>query len=226
MKNYYYFLGIKENATSEDIKKAYRKLSLKYHPDKNDNDVFFAERFKEVQEAYETLSQPETRKIYDQNLAQAQRFTYSNLPPYIKSFQSNKIRAKKGEEIILSWQTQNADLVKIMPFGLEKSYGERRFKITEFDSKGEFHLLLNATNTKLHKTVAKAIVIKELSGESVPETPKNPQQTVYFTYKKTKKRQPLPFLVKFQWAPPIWLWVFILAVLVYSLITALRHFLS
>ena len=53
MKDYYYFLGIKPNASSEDIKKAYRKLSLKYHPDKNENDDFFTKRFREIKEAYE-----------------------------------------------------------------------------------------------------------------------------------------------------------------------------
>jgi curved DNA-binding protein CbpA len=62
MKDYYYFLGISQDASEEDIKKSYRKLSLKYHPDKNENDDFFADRFREIQEAYETLSDPVRRQ--------------------------------------------------------------------------------------------------------------------------------------------------------------------
>jgi len=52
MKDYYYILGINQTSGLEEIKKAYRKLSFKFHPDKNDGDVFFTERFKEIQEAY------------------------------------------------------------------------------------------------------------------------------------------------------------------------------
>lgn len=161
MKDYYYFLGIDTNASEEDIKKAYRKLSLKYHPDKNPEDEFFAERFREAQEAYETLMDEESRRIYDQNLFQHQRSFRPNLPPAIKTFTSSKIRAKKGEEIIIKWQTINADVVKVLPFGLENAYGERIFKITEFKN-GEFQLLLHATNTLLHKTIVQGITIKEI----------------------------------------------------------------
>ena len=67
MKNHYQTLGIKRDASNDDIKKAYRKLVLKFHPDKNDGDKFFEERFKEIQEAYEILSDPYKKGKYDSN---------------------------------------------------------------------------------------------------------------------------------------------------------------
>lgn len=163
MKDYYYFLGIKNSASLEEIKKAYRKLSLKYHPDKNENDEFFAERFREIQEAYDTLSDVENRRIYDQRFGSFQRTQKSTLPPKIKNFNANKIRAQKGDEITIYWQTYDADLVKIIPFGLEKNHGERTFRIKEFDKNGQFQILLHATNTYLHKSVVAGITITETS---------------------------------------------------------------
>ena len=161
MKNYYYFLSVQENASEEDIKKAYRKLSLKYHPDKNENDEFFAHRFMEIQEAYETLGDKEKRRVYDDNLSHQQRAFRPNLPPAIKSFSVNKINVQKGEEVIITWQTHHADVVKVLPFGLEKSYGEKKIKITEFKD-GKFQLLLHATNSLLNKTVVRGITITEV----------------------------------------------------------------
>ncbi|WP_080779590.1 J domain-containing protein [Chryseobacterium phocaeense] len=161
MKDYYYFLGISQDASEEDIKKAYRKLSLKYHPDKNDNDDFFAGRFREIQEAYEILSDSGRRRTYDQNLENHQKSFRYHVPPSIKTFTANKVHAKKGEEIIINWQTSNADVVKILPFGLEKPFGERIFKITEFKD-GKFQLLLHATNSLLHKTAVQGITITEV----------------------------------------------------------------
>lgn len=55
MKDYYYLLGVSKETTIEDIKSAYRKLSLKFHPDKNVGDKYFEERFKEINEAYEYI---------------------------------------------------------------------------------------------------------------------------------------------------------------------------
>lgn len=123
--------------------------------------IFFADRFREIQEAYETLSDPARRRTYDQNLESHQRSFRYNIPPAIKTFTANKIHAKKGEEIIITWQTSNADVVKVLPFGLEKPYGERIFKITEF-KEGKFQLLLHATNSLLHKTVVQGITITEV----------------------------------------------------------------
>ncbi len=161
MKDYYYFLGVSPDASYEDIKKSYRKLSLKYHPDKNENDNFFADRFREIQEAYEILSDEVKRKSYDQNLESHQKTFRYHVPPSIKTFTANKIKVKKGEEIIITWQTQNADVVKVLPFGLEKPYGERTFKITEFKN-GKFQLLLHVTNSLLHKTIVQGITITEV----------------------------------------------------------------
>lgn len=64
-KDYYDILGVKRDASAEEIKKAYRKLARKYHPDVNPGDPSAEERFKEVSEAYHVLIDPEARKKYD-----------------------------------------------------------------------------------------------------------------------------------------------------------------
>src|SRR5690606_36712118 len=65
-KDFYRTLGVAENASADEIKKAYRKLAKQYHPDANPNDEAAAERFKEISEAYSVLSDAEKRKQYDQ----------------------------------------------------------------------------------------------------------------------------------------------------------------
>ncbi len=65
-KDYYAVLGLEKSASAEQVKKAYRKLALKYHPDKNPGDKQAEERFKEITEAYAVLSDPEKKQQYDQ----------------------------------------------------------------------------------------------------------------------------------------------------------------
>lgn len=64
-KDYYKILGVDRSATQDEIKKKYRKLAAKYHPDRNPDDPKSEEKFKEVGEAYEVLKDPEKRKLYD-----------------------------------------------------------------------------------------------------------------------------------------------------------------
>src|SRR3982751_1933176 len=70
-KDYYQILGVKKDAKADEIKKAYRKLARKHHPDVNPNDKTSEEKFKEVQEAYDVLSDEKKRKVFD-------RFGYYN----------------------------------------------------------------------------------------------------------------------------------------------------
>src|SRR5436305_5744632 len=65
-RDYYEVLGVSRGAEAEEIKKSYRKLAIKYHPDKNPGDKEAEEKFKELGEAYEVLNEPQKRAAYDQ----------------------------------------------------------------------------------------------------------------------------------------------------------------
>ena len=65
-RDFYEVLGVEKGASAEDIKKAYRKAAMKYHPDRNPGDKTAEEKFKEIGEAYEVLSDDDKRARYDQ----------------------------------------------------------------------------------------------------------------------------------------------------------------
>src|SRR3974390_2442793 len=73
-RDYYEVLGVNKDASEEEIKKAYRKLAMKHHPDRNPDDKGAEEKFKEAKEAYEMLSDKEKRGAYD-------RFGHAGVDP-------------------------------------------------------------------------------------------------------------------------------------------------
>jgi molecular chaperone DnaJ len=79
--DYYKTLGVGKNASDEEIKKAYRKLARQYHPDRNPGDKKAEERFKEISQAHDVLSDPEKRKAYDRGQGPLGGFTSGNFDP-------------------------------------------------------------------------------------------------------------------------------------------------
>lgn len=80
-KNYYILLGVKTTASFDELKTAYRILAKKYHPDKNPNNTSAEEYFKEIQQAYTVLSDPEKRKKYDLKIVYGNGFTQQKQSP-------------------------------------------------------------------------------------------------------------------------------------------------
>jgi curved DNA-binding protein len=80
-KDFYQVLGVDRNADEKDIKKAFRKLAKKHHPDANPNDASAEQRFKEINEAYEALGDPEKRKFYDAFGADYARYQSAGINP-------------------------------------------------------------------------------------------------------------------------------------------------
>ena len=96
MDNYYKILGVKDFAPLDEIKVAYRKLAMKLHPDVNDGDKFFEEKFKELQVAYEVLSDSNLRNTYDENLKRS----FQNTSPNLKTSQKEETKNTSSSQRI------------------------------------------------------------------------------------------------------------------------------
>jgi len=106
-KDYYKILGVGKTATQDEIKKAYRKLANKYHPDKNKGDKSGEEKFKDINEANGILSDPVKRKKYDQFGADWKQYEESGQQP--GGFDWSKYTGgRSGQEHTMSQEEFNA----------------------------------------------------------------------------------------------------------------------
>src|SRR4051812_26667298 len=97
-KDYYKILAVQKNASQEEIKKAFRKMAVKYHPDKNVNNKHAEEKFKEANEANDILSDPEKRKKYDrfgENWQQFERAGAASGYEYSQPFSSHRTHERQ-----------------------------------------------------------------------------------------------------------------------------------
>lgn len=195
VKDYYYILGVSKTASKSEIRTAYRKLSTKFHPDKNGNDDFFANRFKDINEAHEVLSNPSLKVGYDRKLNNNQQ-RYNppsedkrrSLTPIIEYFKADKKGIKVGEEIELSWKTTNADSIHISSVGkVEKTSISRKIRFNNLPNKETFIITLKAENTKSKKSVSKTIHVKNITYSEIAKEVREEIQKKKITPKRKSK---------------------------------------
>lgn len=167
MKDYHYILGVPKNATKADIKKAYRKLSKKFHPDVNDGDEFFADRFKDIQEAYEALSsgneQPEEAPPPPPGEQK------SIVIPEIVLFELSKHEIEAGEEVLVRWRVKGATGVHISLLGSVAGTGEQ--KIKPVVASADKQLTLTATNQAGQTTRSLKLSVRPPTATPAPAAP-------------------------------------------------------
>jgi molecular chaperone DnaJ len=104
-KDYYKILGVERNSAPDDIKKSYRKLALQYHPDKNPNNKEAEAKFKDIAEAYDTLSNPEKRRKYDISgsfFQSAGSNPFSRYDDFWSDMFTKREKFKKGQDLFVN----------------------------------------------------------------------------------------------------------------------------
>lgn len=164
--DYYKILGVDKNATESEIKKAYRKLARKYHPDLNPNDSVAEKKFKEINEANEVLSNPENRKKYDEygkDWQHAEEFEKAKQQQY---YQQNRQHHTTGGFS----DSDYSDFFESI-FGSQRSQGSRiRYKGQDFNA--ELHLTLNDVYSTHKRTLT---IDGKKIGLTIPAGVKNNQ---------------------------------------------------
>ena len=140
-RDYYEVLGVNKSTPKEDLKKAYRKLAMKYHPDRNPDDEAASEKFKELSEAYEILSDDQKRQAYDQFGHDGVNPSFSNAQGAAEGFsdifgdifsdifggssRAGGSRSRRGADLSYSVEVSLEDAVKGTSINLDIPSSER-----------------------------------------------------------------------------------------------------
>ena len=173
MKDYYSILGLKHDASQLEIKKAYRKLSLKFHPDQNNGDPFFVEMFKQINEAYTMLSNPNlnNKEGEDYHRKSDKQNSTKTEPASVVRFGSNLKKFRNGDEILITWETKNTDSVIIQPIGKVEVSGTKKFRIKNIEDNAVY-LKIIASNSKNNTSDEKMVVLQRIHNTR-PYVPRN-----------------------------------------------------
>ena len=165
MKDYYYILGVNEAATAIEIRKAYRELSKKFHPDVNKGSQYFEDLFKSINEAYEVIGNEHSRKRYDEfrkNSIQSNSdvdYDYNDTPEIVE-FSTNKDAIYQNEEIIIQWNVIYADEITITSLGEVQQRGFKKLKFSKLINQRHATLRLTAKNSSSGKVDFREIIIR------------------------------------------------------------------
>lgn len=156
-KNYYAVLGVAPNASEDDIKKKFRKLALLYHPDRNADSEFAAIRFREIQEAYEILSDPERRVVYNKDWRD-----------HFPKINTSVAEETSPESILSKFQKLQQDIREMGAFRINHQYAETG--VIKLLSDENIALLLFHNNSPVNEKIIEQVLIicSVLPGKSLP----------------------------------------------------------
>lgn len=167
-KDYYKILGVNKNASTEEIKKAYRKLAMKYHPDRNPDNKAAEEKFKEITEANEVLSDPDKRKKYDTlgaNWKQYQHTGSGTAEDFFKNFTGRSgggYRSPGDFSDVFGNTGGFSDFFESFFGGaFRTSRGDSPFGAPQVQKGNDFETILNITLEEAHRGTERQLKIDE-----------------------------------------------------------------